>query len=120
MTSAVAVKTQKLRIGFYTSSSGTIRSNSVAKAAIDSLYSTCVNVTNNHFDTTYKNKKLKIAFINKDTNAKYYFGYMSCSREEYLLPYIGDEHWKEHNIPLDDKNTLSSVLIFYITMKATF
>ncbi|MES4024031.1 DUF6731 family protein [Escherichia coli] len=104
MTSAVAVKKpKKLRIGFYTSSSGTIRSNSVAKAAIDSLYSTCVNVTNNHFDTTYKNKKLKIAFINKDTNAKYYFGYMSCSREEYLLPYLGDEHWKEHNIPLDDK-----------------
>lgn len=94
---------KKLKIGFYTSSSGTIRSHSVAKQAIENLYNTCVTVTNNHFDTIYRNKKLKIAFINKDTKAKYFFGYMSCSREEYLLPYIGDEYWNEHNIPLDDK-----------------
>jgi len=80
-----------------------MRSHSVARAAIENLYSTCVNVTNNSFDTTYKNKKLKIAFLNKDVVANYYFGYMSCSREEYLLPYIGDEHWNEQNIPLDDK-----------------
>lgn len=102
-TPPLAKKPKKLRIGFYTSSSGTVRSPSLARAAISNLYSTCVNVTGNYFDTTYRNKKLKIAFLNKDDNAKYYFGYMSCSREEFQLPYIGDEHWNEHNIPLDDK-----------------
>lgn len=104
MTTLDAIKKpKKLRIGFFTSSSGTIRNASAAKAAFENLYSTCVNVTNNYFDTIYKNKKLKIAFLDKDTNANFYFGYMSCSREEYQLPYIGDEQWNEHYIPLDDK-----------------
>lgn len=97
------VKQKKMRIGFYTSSSGTKTSISNAKTAFEKMYSSVVTPSQNAYTAEFQKKKLKLVFIDRDTQANYYFGYISCSRDGFHLPYIGDENWDEHNIPLDDK-----------------
>ncbi|NHV90029.1 hypothetical protein G9X53_11885 [Cronobacter dublinensis] len=101
----VLVKMKKIRIGFYTSSSGTKTTVSNAQIAFEKMYQSCVSVSQNAYTAEFQKKKLKIVFIDKDTDAdaEFYFGYISCSRDGFHLPYIGDEQWNEHNIPLDDK-----------------
>ncbi|MCL6366208.1 hypothetical protein EXT60_18425 [Pectobacterium carotovorum subsp. carotovorum] len=109
-------KQKKLRIGFYTSTTGNKTTKSNAQIAFDTLYNSYVNADNNSYATLLKDKKLKIVFLNKDNDAKFYFGYISCSREGFHLPYIGDEHWNEESIPLDDTNYLverSHFLYYY-------
>lgn len=96
-------KQKKMRIGFYTSSSGTKNSVSNAQIAFEKMYRTVVTPSQNAYTAEFQKKKLKLVFIEKETQAKYYFGYISCSRDGFHLPYIGDENWDEHNIPLDDK-----------------
>jgi len=94
---------RKIRIGFFTSSSGTKTTTSNAQLAFEKMYSSCVSTISNSYTAEFQKKKLKLVFLEKDTQANYYFGYVSCSRDEFHLPYIGDENWDEHNIPLDDK-----------------
>lgn len=100
---AVVNNIKKMRIGFYTSSSGTRAAVSNAQLAFDKLYAATVTPTHNSYTTLSDKKKLKLVFIDKDVSASYYFGYISCSRDGFHLPYIGDENWDEHNIPMDDK-----------------
>lgn len=97
-------KQKRIRIGFYSSTSGNKNTPSNAQVAFETLYNSYVNVDNNSYSTLLKDKKLKIVFLDKDTNANYYFGYISCSRDGFHLPYIGDEHWNEKNIPMEDSN----------------
>lgn len=94
---------KKMRIGFYTSSSGTKLNVSNAQLAFENLYTKTVTPTSNWYTTNSDKKKLKLVFLNKDTGAEFYYGYISCSRDGFHLPYIGDENWAEHNILLDDK-----------------
>ncbi|PPC64154.1 hypothetical protein C1Y41_05820 [Pantoea sp. ICBG 1758] len=94
---------KKMRIGFYTSSSGTKLNVSNAQLAFENLYTKTVTPTSNWYTTNSDKKKLKLVFLNKDTDADFYYGYISCSRDGFHLPYIGDENWAEHNILLDDK-----------------
>ncbi|MNG59657.1 hypothetical protein D3C81_114380 [compost metagenome] len=96
-------KFKKLRIGFFTSSTGTKTKTSNAQGAFENLYNRCASLINNAHTAELHDKKLKIVFHEKDVDAKFYFGYVSCSRDGFHLPYIGDENWNEHNIPLDDK-----------------
>jgi hypothetical protein len=97
------IKQKKMRIGFYTSSSGTKTTVSNAQAAFEKMYSSIVTPTQNSYTAEFNKKKLKLVFLERDLNSEYYFGYISCSRDGFHLPYIGDENWDEHNIPLDDK-----------------
>ena len=99
----ILTKLKKIRIGFFTSSSGTKTTVSNAQIAFDKMYNSCVTPNSNAYTTDYQKKKLKIVFLEKDNHANFYFGYISCSRDGFHLPYIGDENWDEHNIPLDDK-----------------
>lgn len=94
---------KRMRIGFYTSSSGTKNTVSNAQLAFDQLYTTHVTPSQNSYTTMTDTKKLKLVFIDKDVQADFYFGYISCSRDGFHLPYIGDENWNEHDIPLDEK-----------------
>lgn len=96
-------KPKKLRVGFFTSSDGTKKQDSNAKAAFENIFNRCVSSGKNSHTAEFEGKKLKITFIDKDSDAKLYFGYISCSRDGFHLPYIGDEFWRESSIPLDDK-----------------
>jgi hypothetical protein len=100
---ALVNNTKRMRIGFYTSSSGTKTTVSNAQVAFEKLYTSTVTPTQSSYTTDSDKKKLKLVFFEKDVNAEFYFGYISCSRDGFHLPYIGDENWDEHNIPLDDK-----------------
>ncbi|HCO7879247.1 TPA: hypothetical protein OB698_003571 [Escherichia coli] len=102
-TSAPLTKQKKMRIGFFQSSSGTKSTTSNAQLAFDNMYTTIVTPSQNSYTAEFDKKKLKIVFLEKDAQAEFYFGYLSCSRDGFHLPYIGDENWDEHNIPLDDK-----------------
>lgn len=108
---------KKMRIGFFTSSSGTKTTVSNAQTAFDKLYTNTVTPDQSSYTTETNNKKLKLVFIEKDTKAEFYFGYISCSRDGFHLPYIGDENWDEHNIPLDEKKYIveRTYFIYYYT-----
>ncbi|CNJ15126.1 MULTISPECIES: hypothetical protein [Yersinia] len=95
-------KLKNLRIGFFTSSDGTKKNTSNAKPAFESLFTVCIASGKNSHTAEFEGKKLKIQIIDKDNDAGFYFGYLSCSRDGFHLPYIGDEHWEESSIPLGD------------------
>lgn len=100
---APLTKQKKMRIGFFQSSSGTKTTTSNAQTAFDKMYTSVVTPSQNSYTAEFNKKKLKMVFLEKDTKAEFYFGYLSCSRDGFHLPFIGDENWDEHNIPLDDK-----------------
>jgi len=106
--SSEAVKKQKLlRIGFYTSSDGSKKGDRPQAAnAFGALYEKCTSELNSSHRVEFDDKKLKITFLEKNTENNYYFGFMSCSRNGAHLAYIGDEDWIEEKIPLTSKKYL--------------
>ncbi|MTC51111.1 hypothetical protein GKR59_15925 [Providencia alcalifaciens] len=117
MSKPLAKRVKKLRIGFYTSSDVTKNKNaSLTGLAFNSLYNDCTSTLINFKIIGSQDRKLKITFLEKDTEAGFFYGFMTTHRNSAHLAYISDnETFSEEKIPLTPSQSLAerSYFLYY-------
>ncbi|MDM2775005.1 hypothetical protein [Citrobacter sp. Cpo126] len=104
---------KSIRVGFYTSSENIRSSNKgVTAGAFENLFQKCAQGLGQAHYAEFRERELKIQFIEKPTDGDYYFGFMSRRRKSANLAYITDTQWVEEKIPLAGAKSLSERTYF--------